>query len=154
MLAVRPDLTVRRQVGRLYASFFDIPSGSVPGGPVATGGRVRCPQRAALRWKCDKSPPPPQTRLQRAIPPERRKPRTRGRTQLRMTLTVKSPISKLKSGIRRLRCVAIHVACLLIMFFNGRLAMPTVDMKMRDTPLFFFAPGVSMFKRPARKKRK
>ena len=43
----------------------------------------------------------------------------------RMTLHVKSPISKLKSGIRGLRYVVIHVACLLIMFFNGRLAMPT-----------------------------
>ena len=38
---------------------------------------------------------------------------------------------KSKSGIRGLRYVgAIHVACLLIMFFDGRLAMPCTDMRM------------------------
>ena len=37
---------------------------------------------------------------------------------------------KIESGIRGLRCVGIHVACLLIMFSIGRLAMPTVDVKM------------------------
>ena len=37
---------------------------------------------------------------------------------------------KLRSGVRGLRYVAIHVACLLIMFLNGRLAMPCADVRM------------------------
>ena len=37
---------------------------------------------------------------------------------------------KSESGIRRLRYVCNHVACLHIMFSDGRLAMPTVDVRM------------------------
>ena len=37
---------------------------------------------------------------------------------------------KIGSGIRRLRYVDNHVACLLIMFSIGRLAMPTTDVRM------------------------
>ena len=50
---------------------------------------------------------------------------------LRMTLEVKSPISKKQSGVRGLRYVGqFHVACLLIMFYDGRLAMPCTDVRM------------------------
>ena len=36
-----------------------------------------------------------------------------------------------------------HVACLLIMFFNGRLAMPILDVRKQGTPRLFSAPSVS-----------
>ena len=47
---------------------------------------------------------------------------------------------KLRSGVRGLRYVAIHVACLLIMFLNGRLAMPLERReKARHATLLFCA---------------
>ena len=42
--------------------------------------------------------------------------RTPARTQQRMTLFKEIANFKLRSGVRRLRYVVIHVACLLIMF--------------------------------------
>ena len=51
---------------------------------------------------------------------------------------------KLKSGIRRLRYVCnSHVACLLVMFFNGRLAMPTTDVKCKARHVFFLRLDVA-----------
>ena len=49
------------------------------------------------------------------------------RTQQRMTLTVKSPISSQKAEYEGCATWIVHVACLLLMFSDGRLAMPTVD---------------------------
>ena len=46
----------------------------------------------------------------------------------RMTLAQKSPISDRKR-ITKLRYVGNHVACLLIMFSIGRLAMPCADVR-------------------------
>ena len=49
---------------------------------------------------------------------------------------------KNQSGVRRLRYVAIHVACLLIMFSDGRLAMPYSRREnVRHATLLFCAEG-------------
>ena len=56
---------------------------------------------------------------------------TRRRTQQRMTLEVKSPKFSVKKRNTKVALRGVfRVACLLFMFFDGRLAMPTSDVMM------------------------
>ena len=132
-------------------------------------GRARCPQRAVAdqgqnlgilvgsRVPRDRpngravAPRPP---LQ---PEELGNPeRTPARTQQRIVASCETSPKKSKGTIRRLRYVGkSHVACLLIMFLQGRLAMPHMRHEnVRHATLLFRAEGVNVLTTSAEERSK
>ena len=60
-----------------------------------------------------------------------------------LALRENDQFSQVKSRVCEMRYVAIHVACLIFVFFTGRLVVPRVRHGLTGTPRFFSAPGAA-----------